>query len=119
MTKINGIEDQTTFTLSNTQDFVYKFLRSLCQSQQILPSYSGFISTVNDPPKSLTKIVYYSVIQKPITEYSTVQVLRYSEEASNEVGQSIVITKKGKTSRNITVFFAIVIKLLIHFKIFK
>ena len=48
---------------------------------------------VSDPPKSLTKIVYYLVIQKPITEYSTVQeVLRYSEEASKEVGQSIVIT---------------------------
>ena len=48
---------------------------------------------VSDPPKSLTKIAYYPVIQKPITEYSTVQeVLRNSEEASNEVGQSIVIT---------------------------
>ena len=93
MTKINGIEDQTAFTLSNTQDLVYKFVRGLCQSQQILPSYSGFISMVSDPPKSLTKIVYYPVIQKPITEYSTVkEVLRYSEEASKEVGQSIVIT---------------------------
>ena len=73
MTKINGIEDQTAFTLSNTQDLVYKFLRSLCQSQQILPSYSGFILVVNDPTKSLTKIDHYLVIQKPITDCSTVQ----------------------------------------------
>ena len=37
-------------------------------------------------------IVYYLVIQKSITEYSTVQeVFRYAEEAFNEVGQSIVI----------------------------
>ena len=48
---------------------------------------------VNDPPKSLKKIVYYPSVQKPIAEYSTVQeVLRYSDEASNEVGQSIAIT---------------------------
>ena len=92
MTKINGIDDQTAFTLSNIQDLVFKFLPSLCQSQQILSSYSGFIPMVSDPLKSLTKIVYYPVIQKPITEYSTVQeVLRYSE-ASKEVGQPTVIT---------------------------
>ena len=35
MTKIN---DRTAFPLSNTQDVVCKFLRSLCQSQKILPS---------------------------------------------------------------------------------
>ena len=64
MTKINGIEDQTAFTLSNTQDLVYKFLRSLCQSQQILSSYSGFIFMVSDPPKSLTKGVYYRTCSK-------------------------------------------------------
>ena len=93
MTKINGIEDQTAFTLSNTRDPVYKFLRSLCQSQQMLPSYCGFISMVNDPPKSLIKIVYYPVIQKPITEYCTVrEVLGYSEKTFNKVGQSVVIT---------------------------
>ena len=65
MTKINGIDDQTAFTLSNIQDLVFKFLPSLCQSQQILSSYSGFIPMVSDPLKSLTKIVYYPVIQKP------------------------------------------------------
>ena len=37
MIKINTIEDQTAFPPSNTQDLVYKFLRSLCQSQQVLP----------------------------------------------------------------------------------
>ena len=93
MTKINDIEDQTAFTLSNTQDLVYKFLHSsLCQSQQILSSYSGFILMINEPPRSLTIVAYYPVIQKPITEYSTFQeVLWYSEEASSEVGQSVVI----------------------------
>ena len=51
------------------------------------------MSMVNDPPKSLTKIVYYSVIQRLITEYSTVkEVLQYSKGASNEVRKSIVIT---------------------------
>ena len=62
MKKINGVEDQTAFTLPNTQDLIYKFLCNLCQSQQILPSYNGFISMSNDLPKSLTKIVYYPVI---------------------------------------------------------
>ena len=38
MTKINGIEEQTAFTLSNTDDLLHKILRSLCQSQQILLS---------------------------------------------------------------------------------
>ena len=72
---------------------VIKILRSLCLSQQILPSYSSFILMVNVPPKSLTKIVYYPVIKESITEYSTVQdVLRCLDEASNEVGQSIVVT---------------------------
>ena len=73
MAKISGIENQTAFTLSNTQNLVCKFLHSLCQSQQILPSYSGFILVDNDPTKSLTKIVHYPVIQKPITDSSTVQ----------------------------------------------
>ena len=73
MAKISGIENQTAFTLSNTEDLVCKFLHSLCQSQQILPSYSGFILVDNDPTKSLTKIVHYPVIQKPITDSSTVQ----------------------------------------------
>ena len=73
MTKISGIEDQTAYTVSNPYDLVSKFLRSLCQSQQILPSYYGYISVVNDPPKSLTKIVYYPVIQKRITEYGTIE----------------------------------------------
>ena len=50
MTKINDIEDQTAFTLSNTQNLVFKFLRSLRHSQQILPSYSGVASIVNDAP---------------------------------------------------------------------
>ena len=86
MTKINCIDGQNAFTLSNTQDLVYKFLRSLYQNQQILPSYSSFIPMVNDPPKLLIKVVYNLVIQKPITEQSTVQeVLLYSEEASNVV----------------------------------
>ena len=62
-------------------------------SIKIHPSYSGFMSMVNDPPKSLTKIVYYPVIQRLIIEYSTVkEVLRYSKEASNEFRKSIVIT---------------------------
>ena len=67
------------------------YLSVLCDH---VPGYSSFISMANDPPKFLTKIVYYPVIKKPITEYSTVQeVLRYSEEASSKVEESIFINK--------------------------
>ena len=57
ITKTNGNKNQTTCALPNTQDLIYKLLCSLCQSKKILPSYSGFISIVNDPRKSFTKIV--------------------------------------------------------------
>ena len=70
----------------------YYVLRILAsQPKQVLPGFSGFISMMGEPPENLTTIDYYPVVQAPITEYATVQeVLRYSEEASHEVGQDIV-----------------------------
>ena len=41
---------------------------------------------------SLTRIIYFPVIQRPMKKYSTLQeILRYSEESSDEIGQSHVI----------------------------
>ena len=57
------------------------------------PGILGFISQTGQIPQKLTTIEYYPVIPKPITDYSTVQeCLRYSEEATREVGQQYVIT---------------------------
>ena len=52
------------------------------------------MSLTGDTLNRLTTIDYYPVLNKPITEYTTVQeCLRYAEEASKEVGQAYTITK--------------------------
>eukprot|EP00794_Sanderia_malayensis_P002103 gene2103-2388_t len=67
-------------------------LWSSAEDQEI-PGWSGFISEIGRKPARLTTIDYYPVINKPITEYSTVQeCLQCSEQGTEEVGQTYVIT---------------------------
>ena len=60
---------------------------------QAVPSFTGFVSHTGARPEKLTTIAYYPVIPYPITEYKTVaECLKYSEEATKEVGQKYTIT---------------------------
>jgi len=55
--------------------------------------WAGFVSQTGEAPTKLTTIDYYPVINHPITDYKTVQkCLRVAQEATEEVGQSYVIT---------------------------
>ena len=57
-------------------------LHSSTVSQQV-PGWAGFISETGQVPNRLTTIDYYSIINHPITDYSTVQeCLRVSKNAS-------------------------------------
>jgi hypothetical protein len=63
------------------------------RSNQPVSGWAGYVSTTGEKPTKTTTIDYYPVINCPITEYRAVQeCLRYSEEASKEVGQQYVIT---------------------------
>lgn len=62
-------------------------------SQQEVPAWKGFVTMIGRVPESLTTIDYYPVIASPITDFRTVkECVRYAEAATNEVGQSYVIT---------------------------
>ena len=63
-------------------------------TSQEVPGWNGFISETGVRPAKLTSIDYYPVINKPITEYTTIkECLRVSEQATREVGcQEYVIT---------------------------
>ena len=68
-------------------------LHSALRADQQVPAWAGFISLLGDRPERKTTIGYYPVINKPITENSTMQeCLRLAEQASHEVGQEYVIT---------------------------
>ena len=75
---------------------VWMLIRSLngkAGQDQTIPGWNGFVSSTGIRPTNLTTIDYYPVINHPITDYETVQeCLRYSEAASQEVGQKYVIT---------------------------
>ena len=59
---------------------------------QPVPAFGGFISATGEVPVQKSTIDYFTPINKPITEYSTVQeLLRRSEVATEEVGQKFVI----------------------------
>ena len=63
------------------------------QTDQKVPGWAGFISMTGEIPSHTTTIDYYPVINCPITEYKAVQeCLRYSEEATKEVGQRYTIS---------------------------
>ena len=58
-----------------------------------VPDLPGFISEISEPPKRLTTIEYYPVMEHPITDDSTVkECLRRSDKASEEVGQKYTIS---------------------------
>ena len=67
-------------------------VRFLNESNQCIPTWSGFISETGTPPNRLTTLDYYPVINHPITEYKTIkECLRIAEEATHEVGQEYII----------------------------
>ena len=79
---------------ANQLNFIWLLIRTLSfQDEQQVPSWGGFVSLTGVEPTKLTTIDYYPVINHPITDYATVQeCLRYSEEATKEVGQEYTLT---------------------------
>ena len=79
---------------SSGPSMVWLLIRLLSSIQdQEVPGWARFLSATREKPKCLTTTDYYPVTSHPITEYKTVQeVLRYSEEATHEVGQEYIIT---------------------------
>ena len=76
------------------KDIVWLFIRKdMSSAGQNVPGWGGFVSVTGSRPMQLTTIVHYPVINRPITDYSTVQeCLRVAEEATREVGQTYTIS---------------------------
>ena len=74
-----------------------RFLWVICRvisgtSDQSVPAFSGFISSTGVIPKSLTTIIYYPMINEPITEYKVVrELLARSQQSTRLVGQKYTI----------------------------
>ena len=61
----------------------------LNESNQCIPTWSGFISETGTPPTRL----YYPVINHPITEYKSIkEYLGIAKEVTHEVNQEYIIT---------------------------
>ena len=58
---------------ADCKDFAWLILRHINSTDQAVPGWAGFVSLIGSKPDRLTKLEYYPVIYKPITEYSTVQ----------------------------------------------
>ena len=88
------VDGQAAQKRADTQNILWILARLHSASKgQEVSGWSGHISKTGDTPQKKTTIDYYPVINCPITEYRAVQeCLRYSEEASKEVGQKYVIT---------------------------
>ena len=81
------------FLKSIKRQLLWVLVRKQYSVPQAIPSFTGFVSQTGVRPEKLTTIAYYPVIPYSITEYSTVaECLRYSEEATKEVGQKYAIT---------------------------
>ena len=81
------------FFESIKRQLLWILARKQYSAPQAVPSITGFVSQTGVRPKKLTTIAYYPVIPYPITEYKTVaECLKYSEEATKEVGQKYTIT---------------------------
>ena len=76
------------------KDIVWLFMRKdMSSAGQNVPGWGGFVSVTGSRPIQLTTIDYYPVINRPITDYSTVQeCLRVAEEATREDGQTYTIS---------------------------
>ena len=60
--------------------------------KQLVPGFGGFISATGAKPTAKSAIDYFTPIDEPFTETSTVkELLRRSEEATTEVGQYYVL----------------------------
>ena len=81
-------------TQANKLNLLWVILRKHSASTSLVVSgWAGYISAHGNKPAQTTTIEYYPVINHPITDFKAVQeCLRYSEEASKEVGQRYVIT---------------------------
>ena len=79
---------------ADEHNMMWTFARFISSDiNQEVPGWSGYISTTGQKPLSTTTIDYYPVINSPITDYKTIQeCLRYSEDATHEVGQEYAIT---------------------------
>ena len=79
---------------SSGQNLLWLLVRAISsKTDQEVPSWAGLISALGKKPDCLTTIDCYPVNNHPITEYKTVQeVLKYSENATREVGQEYTIT---------------------------
>ncbi|KAK6184936.1 hypothetical protein SNE40_007284 [Patella caerulea] len=63
------------------------------KTSQNVPGWGGYVSKTGYAPSRLTTVEYYPIIPHAITDNKAVkECLRFSEEASNEVGQYYVIT---------------------------
>ena len=62
------------------------------REQQLVPGFGGFISATGVKPNRKSTIDYFTPINEPFTEFSVMkELLRRSEEATNEVGQAYVL----------------------------
>ena len=60
--------------------------------KQLVPGFGGFISATGVKPNRESTIDYFTPINEPFTEFSVIkELLRRSEEATNEVGQAYVL----------------------------
>ena len=60
--------------------------------KQLVPGFGGFISATGVKPNRKSIIDYFTPINEPFTEFSVMkELLRRSEEATNEVGQAYVL----------------------------
>ncbi len=85
---------EAAMRIADEHNMLWTFTRLIgSDSNQEVPGWSGYISVTGHRPSSTTTIDYYPVINSPITDYKTVQeCLKYSEDATHEVGQEYVIT---------------------------
>ncbi|XP_069107841.1 uncharacterized protein [Argopecten irradians] len=87
------VENNDAFKKGLHVYYIWMLSRAMSsQDKQTIPGLGGFISCTGVPPQRKSTINYYVPINQPITQYEVVQeLLRKSEEASAEVGQTYTI----------------------------
>ena len=62
------------------------------EEKQLVPGFGGFVPATGNKPTSKSTIDFFSPINHPFTEYSTIkELLRQSEDATKEVGQEYIL----------------------------
>ncbi len=94
VTRRTCTEGAATVKHAQLQNLLWVIVRMhSAKNNQQVPGWAGFVSATGETPAHTTTIGYYPVINCPITEYKAVQeCLRYSEEATKEVGQRYTIS---------------------------